>query len=235
MDLDYLGGWSWFAIGAVEPTVHGQSLLSYKGWVDEFRIYSIEERHKELNFVGGVLWPNHFDEFTCNLALGTLRKYSPGDIRCEQLNLTPHDTPLEMGPQRSEGNLVCADRVHRNADPVSGNGCVRPTALRFSSHRADQARSDFSSNAFCVGCHSHGAMVPGLDLQALQPGAVERQCDPRRQPMDWPAVLTGLDPVGNGASLPANHCSGGTGGMLVDGWLEGTQNLLGNGRVTPIL
>jgi len=60
--------------------------------------------------------------------------------------------------------------------------------------QATQPRPDTSGTAFCLSCHTGTAPLPGLRLGALTAGSGPRFQDPRRQPMNVPAVMGGVVP-----------------------------------------
>ncbi len=213
------GGWSWFVVGSyggegVPPT--------FRGWVDELRVYALTKRTAAFQ-----------DEVRCNLALGTLRRdpmryqVEQGGRRapelgfgpewCEQLQLVSHDTPTEVGPQRGFG--VCVDEVHRNGQS-STSLCARASFLGLAGKipTAGSPRPDQSSNDFCLSCHSAGHAIDGLDISVLSPLPLNRECDGRRQPMDWIGVMGGAAPA---PMLPgASSCSPGPNAWLADPWLD---------------
>ncbi|MEM7249642.1 MAG: hypothetical protein AAF533_30330 [Acidobacteriota bacterium] len=140
---------------------------------------------------------------------------------CEQLALQSHDTPLELGPQRGVGD--CVDKVHANPDPDPeiAETCIRERVLGIDMIpiEAGQPRGDFSGVEFCHSCHLPTSPVPGLGLDALAPGSVLREHDPRRQPLDWPATLGGcqleLSPF-----PPGGGCDPGLAFFLLDPTLD---------------
>ncbi|MFT3775589.1 MAG: hypothetical protein QM820_60345 [Minicystis sp.] len=111
--------------------------------------------------------------------------------------LETYTRPLDVPPQGHD--RVCIDRVHRNPnpDPNLAARCLRRPVHGLSglplSHSVP--RPNFSSVTFCRSCHSSGAHLDALSLDALQPGSVPREEDDRRQPLDVPAFLFGRVPV----------------------------------------
>ena len=84
-------------------------------------------------------------------------------------------------------------------------------------HQAGTPRVDFSSNAFCNGCHVTNHPIPGLRPDALSDTGTLRECDGRRQPMDWPAVIGGAvmpttTPPGSHAVCDPANLPGANGG-----------------------
>ncbi|MFT3775588.1 MAG: hypothetical protein QM820_60340 [Minicystis sp.] len=60
------GDWGWFLVGGIPKPNHpyaSTNLLPWKGWVDELRTYRVTPQ---------LAAGSYFDEFACNLALGTL-------------------------------------------------------------------------------------------------------------------------------------------------------------------
>jgi hypothetical protein len=191
MDYDGLGGWSWFAVGDPGPNFDSPGWPapreSFRGWIDEFRIYALSDSDP---FSHGV-HDTQLGEFICNLALGTLVDDN-GVERCEQLAFGSHDRPTDLPPQPS--GLVCVDKVHRD---LSAPQCLRDDKLDLPALSHTAGRPDDTGNEFCLTCHRPQHEVPGLDRDKLESsldflGAnVNKPDDPRRQPMDWPAVLGG--------------------------------------------
>ena len=71
MEINYLGGQSWFLVGDPGTSLQAPNdtfspRKPFKGWVDEFRIHALGNAEKSSS--------NYFDEFICNLALGTLTR-----------------------------------------------------------------------------------------------------------------------------------------------------------------
>lgn len=66
--------------------------------------------------------------------------------------------------------------------------------LALPTHQATVPRPRSSSAPFRQSCHTSTTSLPGLQMGALTAGSVPRYQDPRRQPMDVPAVLGGEVP-----------------------------------------
>lgn len=154
---------------------------------------------------------------------GVLSLY--GRAWCEQVQLESHDTPLELGPQRDLG--VCIDAVHRN--PHSGTSdCARDDMLGLAGlvPHVGVPRADQSSNLFCLTCHNASHPIAGLRLTALTGTGTPRECDGRRQPMDWPGVAGGATTFpmmpGSSASCDPTAGSGANAAWswLADPWLD---------------
>jgi hypothetical protein len=154
---------------------------------------------------------------------GALSLY--GRAWCEQVQLESHDTPLELGPQRDLG--VCIDAVHRN--PHSGTSdCARDDMLGLAGRvpHVGVPRADQSSNLFCLTCHNASHPIEGLRLTALTGTGTPRECDGRRQPMDWPGVAGGATTFpmmpGSSASCDPTAGSGANAAWswLADPWLD---------------
>ena len=188
----------------------------FRGWIDELRIYPMQDAELNPNTSAGRAW----EEFQCNLALGTL--VSDGrDRYCEQLQLESHATMLELGPQ-ADMAADCIGSIHRN--PVlTAMSCLRKDqhGLVGMAAHAGSARPDLQSNDFCISCHRSGHPIAGLGLSALaaDPSGLPRECDGRRQPMDWPAILSGAAPSGvtpaQSSTCPAD-ATGSTGAWNAD-------------------
>ncbi|RKG98760.1 hypothetical protein [Corallococcus carmarthensis] len=205
-----MNGWTWMTLSDPGPDfVRGQARLPFQGWVDELRIYALSPGDASRPWV---------DELMCNQALGTtvnlaFRKYelySPvlealrtralqypnaaGWRLCEQMRLESYVEPLDYPAQ--SGEHLCIDRVHKNPNPVQEwrERCMRSSMMAMPALEADVPRPDTSGNAFCQSCHTPSAPLPGLRMGALSAGTVRRYEDPRRQPMNVPAVLGGTVP-----------------------------------------
>lgn len=204
-------GWTWMAIGDPGPAfVPGQLRSSFKGWIDELRVYALDDENIESE------WMN---EFICNTALGTLVDIAeragetitpalsalrtrassypaPPTAICEQLKLETSSSPLDFPHQY--GRSLCIDRVHKNprSDPSLAARCLRATKLEVSGRAlaAEAPRPDSSTVPFCLSCHHSEAKIAGLLPAALGPSSLSRWWDPRRQPLDRPAVLSGSAP-----------------------------------------
>ncbi len=173
---------SWFAVGDPGPgftRVDEQYRNTWKGWVDEFRIYALDEQSTD-----------HFDEFICNLAMGSLMNQNGQEV-CEQLDLDakghPVDTPQQNG-------LTCADKAHQlGTDP----SCLRASKLGIAPMDPQLPRPDFQQNHFCNTCHIDNHSMIELDVQNALFGSTtnmpNREDDPRRQPMDWPRHVYGVE------------------------------------------
>ncbi|RKH15436.1 hypothetical protein D7V97_00135 [Corallococcus sp. CA053C] len=204
-----MNGWTWMTLGDPGPDfVRGQARLPFYGWVDELRIFAMSPQDQRLPWV---------EELICNEALGTsvdlsFRKYEqwhpaldalrwrssqyPGTRSsfCEQMRLGTYVEPLDYPAQY--GEHLCIDRVHKNpqASASLSARCLRAGMMALPVLQATQPRPDTSSNAFCLSCHTSTAPLPGLRLGALSAGTGPRFQDPRRQPMNVPAVLGGVVP-----------------------------------------
>ncbi|HEX5749748.1 MAG TPA: hypothetical protein VFZ09_26185 [Archangium sp.] len=206
---DTVNGWTWMTVGDPGPSfVQGQSRLPFLGWVDEFRVYSLSAQDTQAAWL---------DEHICNNALGTLvdiTSYTgesshpaltvlrsraslyPGapTLLCEQMRLESYVDPRDYPAQY--GEHLCIDRVHKNphANPSLASRCKRAQKLALPVFQANAPRPDTSSNTFCLTCHTSTAPLPGLRPGALTAGSGPRYQDPRRQPMNVPAVMGGVVP-----------------------------------------
>ncbi|MFP2931879.1 hypothetical protein ACLESO_43245 [Pyxidicoccus sp. 3LG] len=204
-----MNGWTWMTVGDPGPDfIRGQSRLPFYGWVDELRIYALTPDDVRQAWT---------EELICNQALGTTvdisqrepeqwhpalealrwRSYQyPGMRRsiCEQMRLGSYVEPLDYPAQY--GEHLCIDRVHKN--PITprslADRCMRPWMLGLPTLQATLPRPDTSGNAFCLSCHTGTAPLPGLRVGALTAGSGPRFQDPRRQPMNVPAVMGGVVP-----------------------------------------
>lgn len=225
MSAPHVDGWTWFVVGDPGPAFPSpgwDDRVGFEGWIDEFRIYALSDTDPHAHGVHDA----HFEEFICNLALGTLTG-APGAEVCEQLDLgcslldpscdtshpdwhgRPSDFPIQSGH-------ACIDRVHRNPGTQAAS-CRRADLLDLPALASNSPRPDTQSNPFCLGCHRPGHTVPGLDMSALTSSTQEfgagttKLDDPRRQPMEGPAALGGCLPLASpidrltmGSSAPCN-------------------------------
>jgi hypothetical protein len=130
---------------------------------------------------------------------------------CEQLDVwSPTEGPSDMAAQH--GDRLCVDRVHRNPRPALSERCLRQEIYGTAGRHliADQPRPEFGDLPFCQSCHTDLSLIPELLPDALSAGnsSVPRYADPRRQPLDWSALLTGCRPTSapfdaNGSCDPA--------------------------------
>jgi hypothetical protein len=202
-------GWTWMDVSDPGPAfAPWQSRLPFLGWVDELRIYALAPGDAQQPWT---------EELLCNQALGTtvdvsqlpLEKWHPqldalrwraslypGGRRavCEQLWLDTYSEPLDHPAQY--GSALCIDRVHKNphSEPSWALRCMRAGMMALPTLQATQPRPDTRGNAFCLSCHTGTATLPGLGLGALTAGTGPRIEDPRRQPMNVPAVMGGVVP-----------------------------------------
>lgn len=192
-----LNDWTWMTVGAPQlgsACLNGtcNQTRTFKGWVDEFRLYKLD--------AADVVQGSSFDEYICNMALGSMRNGSSGEY-CEQMLLESYDRPMDLPAQRLRTH--CASNVHHNlgADP----SCLRNAKLGMPAFKPAEPRIDTSTNSFCVTCHQDINGTPiGLHLDALRVGSVPRFYDRRRQPMEGPAVLA-LPPVSCDQSWTLNN------------------------------
>ncbi|MFY2558326.1 hypothetical protein ACN469_11900 [Corallococcus terminator] len=204
-----MNGWTWMTVSDPGPAfVPGQTRLPFYGWVDELRIYALAPGDAQRPWT---------EELLCNQALGTTVDLSwrepepwtpaleklrlraqqyPGLRRslCEQMRLGTYSEPLDYPAQY--GEHICIDRVHKNPNPnpALAARCMRAGMLAMPALHSTLPRPDTSGNAFCLSCHTGTATLPGLRLGALTTGTGPRFQDPRRQPMNVPAVMGGTVP-----------------------------------------
>ncbi|MFY0565944.1 hypothetical protein ACN28E_19155 [Archangium lansingense] len=204
-----VNGWTWMTVSDPGPAfVPGHPRLPFLGWVDELRVYALSAQDAQAPWL---------DEHICNNALGTLVDITtytgesahpalsalrnradlyPGfpTQLCEQMRLGSHVDPRDYPAQY--GEHLCIDRVHKNphADPSLASRCKRAQKLALPVLQAASPRPDTSANTFCLTCHTSTAPLPGLRPGALTAGSGPRYQDPRRQPMNVPAVMGGIVP-----------------------------------------
>ncbi len=207
--LFYVGLPSFYSID------HNEDLYPIKGWVDELRVYHLDETLQRTAF---------FNEFICNLAMGTKVKVTNEDSSNRLVEtlynkaqlfglfkgLTTHTgnttvrAPIietnfayvceqmskETFDERSDlphedESKVCFGKTHRNNE--NSQRCVRNALLSFHPKPvAGSPRPNFVTNKFCLSCHNSEENVDGLKVIALTEGTVNREHDLRRQPMDVP-------------------------------------------------
>lgn len=211
------GCWTWMTVGAPWlGTAGAATTRSFRGWVDELRIYRL--RPEDVTTNAG------FEEQVCNFALGTLANpegpsvpQSIVDLRehirqqtttpsgstnpvavCEQLVLETIDEPFDL--PRQHRRTWCASRVHAASTPEY---CLRSSRLSLPTLVADDPRPSSASTPFCLSCHTDAAHIDGLKLRALETHQqnpsiplLPRFEDPRRQPLNPPAVM----------ALPQHDC-----------------------------
>lgn len=234
------GCWTWMTVGAPWPGAVGNAATrSLRGWVDELRIYRLRPEDAVVNA--------GFEEQVCNFALGSLADPAPaGPVPaaitelqalikqqtgttpaavCEQLVLESIDEPFDL--PRQHRRTSCASRVHAASAPAH---CLRSAKLGLPTLVADDPRPSSASTPFCKTCHTDAAHFDGLRMRALQTAQqnptvdlLPRFADPRRQPLNPPAVV----------ALPRHDCSA---PQLDDTWyarflLDGSLDL-GEGQWT---
>ncbi|MBZ4415894.1 hypothetical protein [Myxococcus sp. RHSTA-1-4] len=205
-----MNGWTWMTVSDPGPStfVPSQTRRPFYGWVDELRIYALAPGDAHHPWT---------DELVCNQALGTLVDIGPkaNEVShpaltalraaanrspvyrtqvCEQMRLGTYSDPADYPAQY--GEHLCIDRVHKNPhlEPTLASRCLRASKLQLPVLQANPPRPDTSGNAFCLSCHTGTAPLPGLKLGALTAGSGPRYQDPRRQPMNVPAVMGGVVP-----------------------------------------
>jgi hypothetical protein len=205
------GDWTWMTLGDPGPAaMPGQVRASFRGWLDELRIYALSDADVTNAWT---------EEFICNTALGTLVDLTvrsgetsharltalrtrasayPGapSVLCEQMKLESYSSPNDFPNQYDQG--LCIDRVHKNprSSASLAERCLRAQRFDVATRNlvADQVRPSFSDLRFCQSCHHGEARISGLLPDALLAGSLERWRDPRRQPLDRPATLSGVFP-----------------------------------------
>jgi len=183
---------------------------TFKGWVDELRIYAVSAEEQV---------DRSFGELACNEALGTMvnvearadesghtaldalrlvgQRFPEGTTEvCEQLIVEPRAGESLQGVMlpKQHDRLVCADRVHQRAREEGdlADRCLRGGRLEIPVGVWDAPRPDSGGATFCLTCHFSAGDVDGLRPAALRPmTGVPRWLDPRRQPMHVPARLGG--------------------------------------------
>lgn len=173
---------------------------TWRGWVDELRIYALAQHEGD-----------HLEEFICNMAMGSLVGQFGEQPHCEQLDMDPKGHPVDI-PQQND--VLCADKVHQSG-PQNAS-CLRRDKIGISPIVSQAPRPDETHNAFCQTCHIDNHPMTELTvLGALGPMPGNREDDPRRLPMDWPAHVTGRYPYHDTTThgvLPV--------GWGLDWWLE---------------
>lgn len=188
-------------IGAVMQLVPGSLWLGAdgthpgpRGWLDELKVFARDPG----------------PEVTCNHARGTLvavdqssdptwqavaSAYPVGSHDEISAQLTVHGKPT--APQYAcfvdynEPRNVTLDNLPTGTVSVRGNLLFPEGPLRYGAPRPDS-----TTNVFCQSCHNRLQTVPGLSPAALQPGTVNMEDDPRRQPSQPPQLLFGNVPAG---------------------------------------
>lgn len=220
------GEWTWMSVGDPGPQFAGaEGRRSLRAWVDELRIYALRAEDGPGSwfdeFICNTALGSLVDIAGTSTDPRVLRlqkraeRYDKPTVICEQLKLESYTEPLDFPPQY--GQRLCVDRQHKSPDPNEGGRCLRRKRLGLADGKhnltANSPRPPFSDLPFCTSCHvldhpfkrHDGTQVRngGLDLSALSAGGVLRYIDPRRQPMNVPATLSGvLPPPINAPALP---------------------------------
>ncbi|MEM6571334.1 MAG: hypothetical protein AAF957_23185 [Planctomycetota bacterium] len=171
------------------------SSVTPRGWVDELKVFAHD--------VDPELAANH--------ARGTLIGFpnAPGSNAWKDRVAAafPARAHREISEELRRRGEPTFGRYAAFVDPTRDRGVHREslpdgaTHLRAAMHFPegpvfwDRPRPDSTTNAFCLTCH-HPAGLGGLDVDALAYTGVPAIGDPRRQPSQPPAYVSGVLPVG---------------------------------------
>ncbi len=196
---------------------------SFRGWIDDFKILLRDvDPETACNHAGGTLvgvragagassWARRFAQsFPAWAHAEITRELRARGEDAYALYANFHD------PSRDDG--VYAGVLPADADPLAA-------AIHFPEGPLfrDRPRPDSSTNRFCLSCHTSDE-ARGLTLDALDyDGALFAPDDPRRQPMQPPARLSGFVPAGlvnaGATAEPAQAVNLGAATRAVDDWL----------------
>lgn len=195
----------------------------FKGWMDEYKVFAYKPDPESI----------------CNLAHGTLLAVG-SNAQLASL-AKPYSTlshnrisaALQLRGQPSHSRYACYmddpgnDRTTTLNRLPPGSVSIR-TSLFFPEGPLyhDAPRPDTSTNEFCLSCHS-GTNTGGLTAEALRWKDIPAKLDPRRQPTQPPARITGVIPLdfvnsidGNPAAIGSNfmdeYIQPGSSGVLPD-------------------
>jgi hypothetical protein len=176
------------------------------------------------------------DEEMCNHALGSVvaldASVDPTSSTLKKAQSAPrifHDRIRRAAG--SGANLFACFDANRNQDGwVDLN--VLPTGVTSLRHKLlmpegslvfNQPRPDSSNNAFCLACHSDdgtGRRPSSLLVDALRfNGNVPKSLDPRRQPLEPPALVLGNLPAGTWGLFPQASEIAPAEGKLIDEYI----------------
>ncbi|GAB4184676.1 MAG: hypothetical protein Tsb002_07880 [Wenzhouxiangellaceae bacterium] len=175
--------------------VENEPLPGLRGWIDEFKVFA-EQPDIEV---------------MCNHAYGTLIEQTFVAIPPGAMVIDPTDTDSDISPD-VEPDIVpqplprprrlChhdyskeQPAAHVNNIPVGYISLRQQRLFPEGPLHYNQPRPDSSNNAFCLSCHVSSHVTPSLQVGALTPSALLMQHDPRRQPMQPPALIFGHIPM----------------------------------------
>lgn len=179
----------------------------YRGWVDEFKIINLDKvQYKTEDY--------------CNHALGTIVRIKESDLQgnsdvlkrlsekamkyklipqsdgylhyCEQSREIYSLTAMERGEEQ-----YCIDKIRKPKDPLQQERCGRfhILAAKVLELKPGVPRPSFMDTEFCLRCHNRNSPNILMQLPALMENfGLNREVDPRRQPLDPPARIYGNHP-----------------------------------------
>jgi hypothetical protein len=213
-DYEYKYNNLWDAFFKINPTATDVNYENFHGWMDEYKVFSYEP---DL-------------ETSCNFANGTL--VSPGnDAALNALANTytqaMHDkvtAQLRVRGQTTYPKYACYTGTYGTENMAAlttiPTGAV---SLRDAVHFPegpifrDKPRPDSTTNTFCLSCHTNDSIVSGLSVNALKYQPLEARLDPRRQPSQPPALITGN--ISNEFLIKSNADATSLGSNFIDDYI----------------
>jgi hypothetical protein len=192
----------------------------FKGWMDEYKVFSYQPDPESI----------------CNLAHGTLvavgsNAQMTGQAALYSVNMHNRvSNALQLRGQTSHARYACyQDNPGEDRTAVLHRLPAGTTSIRASLHfpegplHHDAPRPDSTANEFCLACHSSGNAIRGLNVEALRYKAgLLAKSDPRRQPTQAPAFITGNLPVEFVDSINGNWAAAGS--QFIDDYLQPSSN-----------
>lgn len=134
-------------------------------------------------------------------AIAPAPSIKPSALICEQLYIRSHKAPSDFPDQK--GKTLCAAFAHKNSNPLLNtqalkDKCYRKTMLQVHNKKieAGKPRPDFVTNQFCLSCHHDESAFMPMHVDALlYNNGINREHDPRRQPLDHPKFINGCLPA----------------------------------------
>lgn len=202
-----------FTIGKVASDA---ARLGVRGWLDEVRVFN------------EVVSP----EVACNHAHGTLVSLgasAPADLQALASAYPPASHSLinsSLPKAMRAATYACVHDYSGDyrisvATLPAGTTSLRQTLLQPKGLHFDEPRPDETANAFCLTCHVDTAgRGPSLSPAALALDPSHTMAsDPRRQPMQPPALVFGNVPAGYAGGMPTTPMKAPAAGFPVDTWL----------------
>lgn len=192
-------------------------LPGIKGWFDDFKVVArVPTLEEACNYARGTLVALSSSDTTS--ALARVANRYPAASHETIAKAIYEDNPKQryachnryFHSNKPETVMYAEDHAHlKNLPP--GSRSIREDVLGTKNMLVyGRPRPDFSTNKFCLSCHTADHPFNEMDDTALIKGAanVPMQADPRRQPMQPDRYLRGIIPANYfGAGLPAGMIS----------------------------